>query len=958
MKHRALAVLAADAAGYSRLMAEDDVATVTELDDARDAFRRHIASQSGRVIDMAGDSVLAGFDTAAAAVRAAIAIQHELAPRALGSSAQQQRRLLFRIGIHAGDVIEQPDGSIYGDCVNVAARLQALAEPTGINVSRAVREAMGADAELGFDDLGEYAVKNISRPVHTFAVRLGSRASAQGHDGAQRAPQAHNLPETMTSFVGRQAVIADIGMHFGRSRLITLTGPGGSGKTRLTIELARRWLDDLRDGARVVELAPLSDASLVPQAVASALGVRERPGQALLDSVCDHLATRRLLLVLDNCEHLIGTCAEVADAVLRRCRGAMVLASSREPLAIDGELVYKVPPLSTPDANQGASPDQLLRSEAVRLFVERVRLHQLHFTLDEHNASAVAAICQRLDGMPLAIELAAARVRSMSVHEIAHRLDSRLALLVGGPRTAMPRQQTLRALIDWSHELLDRREQALWARASVFAGGWTLEAAEQVCAGNGIDAHAVLDLLSQLADKSLLLTESAGGVTHYRMLETMREYAHERLAASGNAALHARRHAEYFVALAAKVEPLLLTAEQKDWFERLGRMHDNLRAALTHWSGPHGDAAAALRLAALLRRFWFVRGHFAEARRWLSECLAAAPEPTSLRANALSACGEMARTLGDNAQAEQLLREAVTIARRVGDPLQCADSLNELALAVYQQGRFGEARTLADEALVLQRAQDNRRGIAQSLNLLGMACCDQGEEDLSQRLHREALAIRRELGDRQGIATSLNNLAIALTRQGDTATARGLYEENLEIRRELGDKRGIALSLLNLGTVAHQTGDPAAAEAMINESMPLFRELGDRKGIGYALFSLGQLATDRADHAAALKLYQESASVHRQTGDQAGLAMSLENLAQTHAALNDPMRAARLWGAAATLRGRLGMPLAPQDEQLSQQRMAVARGSVMAQAFDDCLREGAAMSADAAAGYALGDTSA
>ncbi|HET7525480.1 MAG TPA: tetratricopeptide repeat protein, partial [Burkholderiaceae bacterium] len=918
-----MAVLAADAAGYSRLMAEDDVATVAELDDARAAFRRHITAQEGRVIDMAGDSVLAGFDDTTAAVRAAIAIQHELARRTPGSS-RQPRRLKFRIGIHAGDVIEQPDGSIYGDCVNVAARLQALAEPAGINVSRAVREAVRGEEALGFDDLGEYAVKNIARPVHTFAVRLGGGVSTQGHQSAQSAQAAHNLPEPLTSFVGRQSVIADIGMHFGRERLITLTGPGGSGKTRLTNELARRWLGDLRDGAHLVELAPLSDASLVPQAVAGALGLRERPGQALLDTVC---------------EHLIGACAELADAVLRRCRGTMVLASSREPLAVEGELVYKVPPLSTPDVDD-ASPERLLHSEAVRLFVERVRLHKLHFVLDEHNAAAVASICRRLDGMPLAIELAAARVRAMSVHEIAQRLDKRLKLLVGGPRTVMPRQQTLRAMIDWSYELLDGPERALWARASVFAGSWTVEAAEQVCAGDVIEAHEVLDLLSMLADKSLLVTESIGGITHYRMLETMREYAQERLTLSGDLMPYARRHADYFVAFAAKVEPLLLTSEQKDWFERLGRMHDNLRAALAHWSGPQGDAATALCMAASLRRFWFVRGHFAEARRWLSDCLAAAPEPTSLRAKALSACGEMARTLGDNAHAERLLREAVAIARQLGDPLLCADSLNDLALAVYQQSRFPESRTLAEEALSLQRTERNQRGIAQSLNLLGMACCDQGDNDLSQRLHREALAIRRELGDRQGIAMSLNNLALALSRQRDFVTARRLYEENLEIRRDLGDKRGIAMSLLNLGTVAQDTGDMSAAESMINEAMPLFRELGDRKGIGYGLFSLGQLATRREAHAAALKAYEESASVHRQTGDQAGLAMSLEGLALSHAALDDPLRAARLWGAAGELCRRLGIP-SPVEEPDRQRSMAAARASVPSQAFDDCLREGA-----------------
>src|SRR5208282_6012716 len=463
--------------------------------------------------------------------------------------------------------------------------------------------------------LGPDAIATISGRGYRFALEL-TQANAE-----PVAPK-HNLPQQLTSFIGREKEITQIKELLGTTRLLTLIGAGGCGKTRLAMRVAGDLLESYPDGIWLVEFAALREPGLAPQTVASVLGLKEQPGESLTQTLTKHLASRLLLLVLDNAEHLLAACAQLADVVLRQCAQVVILATSREQLGIAGELTYRVPSLSVPDPEQHATPEELSTYESTRLFVERARLQRPHFAVTAKNAPALASVCHRLDGIPLAIELAAPRVRSMSVEEVNRRLDQRFSLLTGGSRTALPRHRTLRSAIDWSYDLLNEAEQALLCRLSVFSGGWTLEAAEKVCSGEGVEDVEALDLLTSLADKNLVVADEQDGATRYRLLESVRQYARDRLR-EGDEARWQSQHLAYFLTLAEEAEPQLTGSDQQAWLDRLEAEHENLRSALL-FRHDRGCFARTLRLAAALWRFWWLRGYLSEGRTWLAGRLASA----------------------------------------------------------------------------------------------------------------------------------------------------------------------------------------------------------------------------------------------------------------------------------------------------------------------------------------------
>ncbi|MGH2389011.1 MAG: ATP-binding protein, partial [Chloroflexota bacterium] len=492
----------------------------------------------------------------------------------------------------------------------------------------------------------------------------------------------HNLPRALSSLVGREAERREVPALLGEARLVTLTGSGGVGKTRLALAVAGELVDHYPDGVWLVELAAQAEPVLVPGAVAAALDVREEPGRLLTATLQDSLRDRRLLLVLDNCEHLVAACADLAAALLRACPGLRILATSREGLQVSGECLWRVPSLTVPDPGHPLPPELTGSYEAVRLFVARARERRSDFTLNSQNARAVAEICARLDGIPLAIELAAARVGSLAVEGVAARLDDRFRLLTGGPRTALPRQRTLRAALVWSYDLLSEQEQVLLDSLSVFVGGWTLQAAEAVCGVGGAEGERlggsadlpdvgtweVLDLLDRLVNKSLVQAEErAGGEVRYALLETVRQYGQERLSAAGDAEATRRRHLAYFLALAEEAAPRLTDPEQGVWLGRLEADHDNLRAALG-WARDSGVAEPALRLAAALWRFWATRGYLSEGRGWLEAVLADSEQrwPTA-RAMALNGSGILAHHQGEYGRAETLHEESLALRRALED---------------------------------------------------------------------------------------------------------------------------------------------------------------------------------------------------------------------------------------------------------------------------------------------------
>jgi predicted ATPase/class 3 adenylate cyclase len=872
LRHRLMAILAADVAGYSRLMADDERATIIALDAARDVFRRCVKSRSGRIVDTAGDSVLAVFDTAGGAVETALAIQTELQAASVGNPKNRQMR--FRIGIHLGDVVEKPDGSVYGNGVNVAARLQTLAAPGGIWVSEAVRSTLGERTGCAFDDQGHHQIKNIAEPIHAYRLFSPTQAGSRdnGHDLSRTtdvAPEAarpvpNNLPLNSQELIGREEELAAVAKLLPTTHLLTVVGAGGVGKTRFALEIAGLLGDEYPDGAWFVELAPTADPALVPAAVADALGVHEEPGRPLRDTVLDALRRRRLLLVLDNCEHLIEACARFAERVLHACADVRTLATSREGLGIEGETIWRMPSLRTAAPTTDESIEQLSSYPAIRLFMQRAGAASPGFQLTAANAPSVIQICHRLDGIPLALELAAARVRAMRVEQVAERLQDRFRLLTRGSRTALLRHQTLRSLIDWSHELLEHAERVLLRRLSVFAGGWTLEAAEAVCAGDIILRDDVLDLLTRLVEKSLVVLDEQSADPRYRLLESIRQFAAEHLMAAEEAAIVRSRHLRHLVDFAESIRNELNRPEQLRFHSRVDAEIDNIRVALD-WALEPGNAQLGLRLVNALHRYWYKTMNWKEVVE---------------RIEGLRVRSELdGPATPDHARA------------------LCMAGI----LASYADPPKG--RRMAEDALIASRQLGFNEGIAQALGWL--AYLDSRKRDPSTAaMFEESLTFGRRVADPYRRAMALT---ICLTcyagyeaLMGRDASAEAMVREaEIEIGKTGNDGLLIGRCRALLGTMAIRQGEFDRAETLLAESLAMYRAVDVKYEIAGGLEQQGFLALRRGDPERALRLFQESLPIHRAYPTSPWVTRGLALLLIAYAAC------AR-WRVAAQLAGVLG----------------------------------------------------
>ena len=709
----------------------------------------------------------------------------------------------------------------------------------------------------------------------------------------------NNLPAQVASFVGRETQKGDIERLLAENRTLTLSGVGGGGKTRLALEVARGLLGNFRDGVWLVELAPLSSADLVTRAVTTALRLRDEANLSPTDQLLAHLRDRQALLILDNCEHVVTEVARIADLLLAGCPDLRILSTSRERLGLPYEVVYPVPVMVVPPAGSPVTPETLRGNEAAELFLSRARAVNPSFEIDEKNAPSVAQICRRLDGIPLAIELAAARIKVLPASEIAKRLDQRFRLLGSGLRASLPHHQTLQTLIDWSYQHLTDSEQTLLRRFSLFAGGWTLDAAEAICAGEGIEMWEVLDHLTSLVDKSLVEVDAEGGrstgMARYRMLETIREYSRERLVERGEGAEALERHRDYFLQLAETSSPALMGPEQSQALLRLSAEHENLILAIDMCGAPNADPNLGWRLWGALGRYWYHRGLWNEGRKLFAQVIGRpdAPRNTPAAAQALNWAGNLSKLQGDYAQARLNLEESLAVWRGLGDENGLASALNNLGNVLKDQGDLAGAGTLYEESLALQRKLGNHSGIALGLNNLAILAQIRGDRASARPLYEESLRIRRKLGDRSGVAASLNNLGALVEALGDTAAAIGYFEESVKIRRELGDRWGAAVSLNNLGRLATEAGDPNRARTFYEEGLATFRDLGDRNGTAVALNNLGIVASSLGDHSAAKELLAESLSIFSNLGDHKAVAGLFQDLAVAEAP-SDPARAVRL----------------------------------------------------------------
>ena len=643
----------------------------------------------------------------------------------------------------------------------------------------------------------------------------------------------HNLPLELSSFVGREREIAEVKRLLGDNRLLSLTGPGGSGKTRLALAVASEVVRDFGDGVWLVDLAPLSDPDLVPQALASVLRVREAPGSPLTETLSDHLLSRTMLLVLDNCEHLIGACASLAETLLRHCPNLRVLATSREALGVLGETIFAVPPLSLPDPRHLPAVESLSHYEAARLFVDRAEAVKPGFALTEGNAMAVAQVCHRLDGIPLALELAAARARALSVGQISSRLDESFRLLTGGGRSALAHQRTLRTAMDWSHDLLSEDERIASRRLSVFAGGWTLEAAETVCAGEGIEEGEVMDLLASLVDKSLVLvTEPRDGEARYRLLETVRQYALEKLEGSGEAGEVRRRHAAWFLALAEEAGPLMMGRDQVGWLDRMWREQYNFRVAMRFFLD-RKDADRAIGLTWAFWRYWWVTGLQDEARRWMEEVLESGDLPgdyvyPARRAQANLIIGTYAWSEGDLASALPALEEGLRLSQKTRDALAQAIGLMLLGLVDVAEGNAQRSRERFEESLRFFRisGESGKWGEAHTLAYLGLAPLLNGEPESARCCFEEGLAAARGAGDRVAAHQALYKLGLLALTERDLDRANEYFREGLSLADEVRDIINAPYFVKGLGQVAGLRGQAAFAVRLLGAAETALRATG------------------------------------------------------------------------------------------------------------------------------------
>ena len=947
-----------DIEGSTRLAQQYPDKIIALLARHNEILTHSIQAQNGYVFQIVGDSFAAAFHSADEALSAAISAQ-----RALYHEAWSPAPIKVRMGLHTGTA-HLNDASIptvYSGYSTLASteRIMSAGHGGQILLSSAtrelVRDTLPIDTEL--QGLGAKRLKDLLRPEHLFQLNIAGLPTTFPPLKTLDA-FLNNLPTQLTTFIGRENEMTEVKKELETHRLVTLTGSGGTGKTRLSLQVAAEVLDRFPQGVWFIELAPLADPELITQTILSAIGITEQKGKSPLELLKGYLREKKALIVLDNCEHLIEASAKLANALLSSAPGLKIMASSRETLGVDGELPYPVPSLSLPDLKHMPITEQLSQYEAVRLFIDRASLVSPHFVVDKDNAPFIAQICYRLDGIPLAIELAAARAKMLSVEQISRRLDDRFRLLTGGARTALPRQQTLRALIDWSYDLLSEKERLLLHRLSVFAGGWTLEAAEEVCAGDGIETYAVLDLLTQLVNKSLVVVMEhsqigetrypAGGSLRYRMLETIRQYAREKLLKNGNGEEIRQQHLAYFVKLVEQAEPELYRSNQVFWLNKLDDELDNLRLAL-EWALT-ADVEAGLRIASLPWRFWSERGYLRELGDWLSQLLKRSDRADSLHTKALVIYAFCFFRQGDFSETIRIAEQSVQLARTLSDRQTEAFSMAFLGVFTLTQGNMREGTQILEQSLDLYKVLGDKLGQATTMSWLALGSND---VERGMDLVRDSLAIYREFGHLTDIASSLFHLARLAIWRGDFSSPAPWLEEALSISLQLGNQMSEEEALITQGNLAYRQGNYDQACIYYEEAISLGEKIGDFYHLLWVRAYMAYVVLRQGNFQRARVLFGDSIRQTQKADLMIATVYAIEGLASLNVQQGQPDRAAQLFAWADAMREKIGDQRPPVEQESVEGDLAVIHSGLNHTDVERLSAEGKTLTVDEAIALAL-----
>jgi predicted ATPase/class 3 adenylate cyclase len=839
-----MTLLFSDVEGSTRLWESEPKEMNVALRRHDAILRNAIESHGGHVFKTVGDGFYATFADGGHAVQAALQAQFALQAEEWPTT----RAIKVRMALHTGSP-EARDGDFFGPVLNRLARLLSAGHGGQVLLSQAamIQACEVLPPECRLLDLGQHRLSDLERPEQvSMLLHPDLRSEFPALKSLDSFP--NNLPRHLSSFVGRRQELEQLARLMEEGILVTVSGSGGTGKSRLALQSAAENMERYPDGIWFVELAALSEGDLIPQMVANALGVREGTGVTVDRALADHLKNKTALLLLDNCEHLIEPCARFVETALQAAPKLKVVVTSREPLGLRGEAIFRIPSLPVPDASHVKTAKDALASDAVRLLVERAQSIQPQFELTDSSAVFAVHVCQRLDGIPFAIELAASRLRALTLKQISERLDDRFGLLTSGFRTALPRQQTLRAMIDWSHDLLDESEKVLLRRLAVFVGGCTLEAAEEVCHDGSLGDLELLESLARLVDKSLVVHSDTVDPPRYRMLETVRQYAGEKLTQSGEEPMMRERHAGYFSRFCGEVEEKLTGPDQLRWLDVIESEHDNIRAVLAFCRDHADHVELGLSLVGAIGRFWTVRGYLTEGRSWIDPLLkTAGSELTENMATACRTAGQLAYWQGDSQAGRRYGEMSLKVCRAIGDQRGETISLFRIGFAALAEGDLLAARSSFEQARDLGTAIGDDAGMPHLINALGEVSWAEGKIDEAKQYFEESLKLFQTAGDRRSIAGVMKSLAMVACEEDRLDESLNYLREGLAIRRELQNETGIAVTLDCLGVVVARRGPVSRAVLLLAAAHSLHVNHGSRPEPGDAArIDAAKAAADKA----------------------------------------------------------------------------------------------------------------